>query len=198
VNLFIPSEASWPSKGVRLRQTTQFPETPRTEFSIDVNNATPMALHIRIPSWVAAAPVVKVNGQATEVSAGPGSYLSITRTWAKGDRVAVELPMQLCAEAMPDDPSLQAFLYGPLVLAGGLGDAGLTREMIIGHTGPDLKKYPPASLPAFHSKGNDPSEWIRPAGEALRFRTVGQQQDVTLAPLNTVSGQRYSIYWKVV
>ncbi len=29
---------------------------------------------------------------------------------------------------MPDDPTLQAVMYGPLVLAGKLGTAGLTRK----------------------------------------------------------------------
>jgi DUF1680 family protein len=147
---------------------------------------------------VASSPVIKVNGHATGVSASPGSYVSITRTWTKGDRVEVRLPMRLQGEAMPDDPTLQAFLYGPLVLAGELGDAGLTKEMVIGHTGPDLTKHPAAVLAAFRSKGDVPSAWIRPMAEALTFRTVGQERDMTLAPFNKVSSQRYSIYWNVV
>jgi len=44
-----------------------------------------------------------------------GSYVTISRIWSDGDRVEVQLPMQLQTEAMPDDPSMQAILYGPLV-----------------------------------------------------------------------------------
>jgi len=33
----------------------------------------------------------------------------------------MELPMRLTVEAMPDHPGVQAFLYGPIVLAGELG-----------------------------------------------------------------------------
>jgi uncharacterized protein len=197
VNLFIPSEVNWTAKGVRLRQTTQFPEIPGTELSIDTNQPTAVTLRIRVPAWVASSPVVKVNGHATEVSASPGSYVSITRTWTKGDRVEVELPLRLHMEAMPDDPTLQAFFYGPLVLAGELGDAGLAKEMVIGHTGPDLQHHPLSVLPTFQASEDNPSAWIRPTGETLTFRTVGQQRDVTLVPFNKVSGQRYSIYWKV-
>ena len=40
--------------------------------------------------------------------------------------------MHLHAQAMPDDPATQAFLYGPLVLAGDLGGEGLTEAHIIG------------------------------------------------------------------
>jgi hypothetical protein len=38
--------------------------------------------------------------------------------------------MVLRAEAMPDDPHCQAFLYATLVLAGDLGDTGLTAAHI--------------------------------------------------------------------
>jgi hypothetical protein len=40
--------------------------------------------------------------------------------------------MQLSVESMPDDPTLQAFLYGPVVLAGDLGNEGLTEQQIVG------------------------------------------------------------------
>src|SRR5438874_321439 len=41
-----------------------------------------------------------------------------------------QLPMKLRIEAMPDDPHIQAILYGPVVLAGDL--EGLTPELIVG------------------------------------------------------------------
>jgi len=198
VNLFIPSELNWTGKGIRLRQTTGFPESPTTELSIvEAEKPVKLALHIRVPAWVASSPTVKINGKMAEVSASPGSYVTILRSWRKGDRVEVDLPMQLHMESMPDDHRMQAILYGPLVLAGELGSAGLTQDLIIGHEGPDLKKHPPAALPAFRTRGNEPGAWIRPTSQPLTFRTTGQAADVTLAPFYKVSGQRYSIYWNV-
>ena len=44
----------------------------------------------------------------------------------------MDLPMHLHVEAMPDEPRTQAFLYGPLVLAGDLGNDGLTEAHIVG------------------------------------------------------------------
>ena len=43
---------------------------------------------------------------------------------APSDRVRVRLPMTVRAEPLPDDPSLVAFMFGPLVLAGDLGRDG--------------------------------------------------------------------------
>ncbi len=198
VNLFIPSEVNWTQKGIRLRQTTQFPEIARTELTIDAQQPTTLALRVRIPAWVSAVPKIRVNGKLAEVSASPGSYITIFREWQSGDRVQVELPMELRTEAMPDDSMLQAVLYGPLVLAGELGDTGLSEEMIIGHSGPNLKKHPAAPLPLLRAKGREPSAWIQPAGKPLTFQTTGQQQNITFSPFNKVSGQRYSIYWNII
>jgi hypothetical protein len=45
---------------------------------------------------------------------------------------------------------------------------------------------------------DDLSSWIRPAeGSPLTFRTVGQDEDVTLVPFYQLFGERYAIYWRV-
>ncbi|WP_447410716.1 hypothetical protein, partial [Clostridium perfringens] len=44
----------------------------------------------------------------------------IARRWRAGDTVRLTLPMRLTAEATPDDPSIVAFVNGPLVLAADL------------------------------------------------------------------------------
>jgi hypothetical protein len=80
-----------------------------------------------------------------EVSAQPGSYVTLTRNWRAGDRIEMELPMHLAAQALADDPGLQAFLYGPLVLTGDLGNEGLPEGHIIGPNlrvgAPNVEQY---------------------------------------------------------
>lgn len=106
------------------------------------------------------------------------------------------LPMDLHVAAMPDDPALQAVLYGPLVLAGDLGSQGLTKDMMVGPEGPEVDRLP-LEIPGFRTAGADPKEWMRPAGEPLTFRTTGQPRDITFAPLNRIFDKRYSVYWRV-
>ncbi len=197
VNLFIASELNWSEKGLKVRQETSFPETPETTLTISAASPVNLPLHLRIPSWVAPGASVKVNGKPVDVSPSPGSYFTLTRKWKTGDRVTMELPMRLRIEAMPDEPATQAILYGPLVLAGKLGSEGLTKEMMVGPLGPNIRRHP-IDVPAFRASNADLTSWIRPvSGEALTFRTSGQAKDVTLVPFHRLFGERYSIYWGV-
>ena len=196
VNLFIPSELNWSERGFKLRQETRFPEEPATRLSVTVDKPVELAMRLRVPGWLASGPVVRLNGKALDATASPGSYLTLNRTWKSGDKIEMELPMRLRVEAMPDDPRTQAFLYGPLVLAGDLGSDGVTEATTSRALGPALRQAPAIEIPSFRSSG-DPASWIKPAGEPLTFRTTGQTKDVTLAPLNRTFGKRYSIYWQV-
>jgi DUF1680 family protein len=213
VNLFVPSELDWSEKGFRLRQETKYPESAGVSLRVTAARPEALALRVRVPGWLRSSPVVKLNGEALAASAWPGSYLTLRRTWKAGDHVEMELPMHLRAEALPDDPKMQAFLYGPLVLAGDLGSEGLTEAHIIG---PNLRVGAPAveqhgsplgpsnrtppvpeiEVPTFRARG-DPESWIKPADGPLTFRTAGQKTDVRLAPLNSIMDRRYSVYWEV-
>jgi uncharacterized protein len=196
VNLFIPSELSWAEKGFHLRQETKFPESDRTTLVVKVDRPVQLAVRLRIPEWLPSTASVRVNGKPLGASASPGSYLAISRTWNNGDRVEMDLPMRLRMEAMPDDPQLQAVLYGPLVLAGDLGSEGLTKEAVVGPEGPQMRRHP-MEVPTFRAPGSDPASWIKPAEKPLTFRTMNQAKDVTLQPFNSVFDKRYSVYWQV-
>jgi uncharacterized protein len=116
--------------------------------------------------------------------------------------------MHLTVEAMPDDAKTQAFLYGPVVLAGDLGAEGLSERRIVGPNAPQMARpnaqprpgappnVPAIEIPTFTAKG-DPANWIKPADGPLKFRTAGQQKDVTLLPINSIFDKRYSVYWQV-
>jgi hypothetical protein len=196
LNLFIPSELNWAEKGFRLKQETKFPESSSTTLLVNVDKPVSLAMRLRIPEWLTSGGSVKINGKSVEAMASPGSYLTLSRTWKNGDRVEMELPMHLRIEAMPDDPKMQAVLYGPVVLAGDLGSEGLTEQMIVGPSAPQLRKVP-LEVPAFRAPSADPNSWVKPGGKPLEFHTDGQQKNVTLAPLNSIFGKRYSVYWQV-
>jgi DUF1680 family protein len=196
VNLFIPSELNWTEKGFRIRQETNFPNEASTSLVIDADRPTPLTVRVRIPEWAGSSASARVNGKPLDVSAEGGSYLLITRTWKRGDRIDLTLPMQLRIESMPDDKHMQAVLYGPVVLAGDLGSDGLTEDLIVGPNAPRLQRLP-MNVPTFRAASADPNSWIKPGNAPMSFRTTGQQTDVTLAPLNSIFGARYSVYWQV-
>jgi hypothetical protein len=201
VNLFGASELDWSEMGVRLVQETTFPEGDTILLTIHAARPVRFALRVRVPAWAGGANAATLNGRALEGFAAPGGYYVLDRTWREGDRVQVRFPMRLYAHPMPDDPSLQALMYGPLVLAGRMGTDGLTAANLrAGPTPPTrVPEYnqEPVSPPTFVVPGDDPSDWVQPTGRPLEFRTVGQSSDVTLVPFYRLFDERYGIYWRV-
>ena len=200
VNLFIASEVKWAEKGITLVQDTKFPDEDSTTFTLRCGKPVRMALRVRVPSWATQGGSARLNGRTLDAFAAPSSYLVIDRTWRDGDKVTVTLPMTLHACAMPDDASVQAFMYGPLVLAGKLGTEGLTADTL------RAEPTKPRAIPEYRSKpiavaplkapSDDLASWIKPVeGKSLEFRTTGQEQDVTLVPFSRILDERYGIYW---
>jgi hypothetical protein len=148
VNLFIPSELSWPEKRISVRQETKFPESDTTRLDFQTPAPTQLALKIRWPAWVEKISV-RVNGKKQKMSGAPGSYVSLNREWRNGDRVEIRLPMTLHTEPLPGTTNIVALLYGPIVLAGNLGTNGMpspyARDQL------DLAKIPDPEVPVFVS-----------------------------------------------
>ncbi len=116
VNLFIPSTLNWREQGVQLTQSTQFPDTETSTITIHTDKK--FELKIRYPSWVAAGKLsIRLNKKTIKFDGAPGEYISLQRTWRKGDQIAIKLPMQTHLEAMPGKSNYYAVLHGPIVLA---------------------------------------------------------------------------------
>jgi DUF1680 family protein len=193
VNLYIDSQLDWAEKGLRIRQQTRFPEEQGTTLVIDTNRPQQLAVNLRIPYWTQGGSV-KINGELLPAFASPSSFLTLNRTWKSGDKIELNLPMGLHPAPMPDDPSIVAAMYGPLVLAGKFEP--VTRDMTYGEYGP--KREAAAVVPDIHSTSASGLSWLEPdPKQPLAFRAVGQPQPISLAPLNRVIHERYAVYWKV-
>jgi hypothetical protein len=194
VNLFIASELSWPDKGLVLRQETQFPEQARTLLRLKLAQPFELALRVRVPYWATSGATFKLNGAPLVLAAAPSSYAEVRRVWRDGDRLEIEMPMGLHLESVPDDPDLAALLYGPLVLAGRLGELSAQER----HNHNPFPGGLPSPVPEFVTDTDDLAAWIRPVtGKGLEFRTQGQETNVTLLPLCLLFGQRYAVYWSI-
>ncbi|MEO8777149.1 MAG: glycoside hydrolase family 127 protein [Rhodanobacter sp.] len=198
VNLFIPSELSWPQQQLTLRQETTFPREPRTRFTLKLGKPTTMALNLRIPEWIGPDAAVHLNGKALEEFASPGSYLTLRREWHDGDRIELELPMTLRSAALPGEDSLRAVLYGPLVLAARLGGQGLTHAMqyadMLAAPSPEPKPQP---APRINADKPEDTGWMRVLStDELRFEATTSQGTVAVAPLNRIHAERYAVYWQ--
>jgi uncharacterized protein len=199
VNLFIPSELRWDEAGVIVRQETKFPEQETTTLTFDCASPAAFALHLRRPAW-AGDLTVRVNGKKQKIPGPPGSYLVIDRTWQKGDRVEVRLPLHLRREPLPGDSNSVAFLYGPLVLAGRLGTNGLPAHGQQARDQLDFAKIPVPPAPALSDKSAPALSQVKPVkGESLLFRLKpgGGAPPVSLIPFYRLHHERYVVYWPV-
>ena len=149
-------------------------------------------LKLRVPYW-AKSGSVKVNGRPIPAFANAGSYLVLRGPWKNGDRIELSLPMHLHAAPMPDKESLQAAMYGPLVLAARFEEE--PREKWYRHFTSEEKQEPLPTL-QFKGKPADPASWLEPAG-TLAFHAVSQNQAVALVPLSNIVHERYFVYHEI-
>ena len=121
----------------------------------------------------------------------PDSYVEIARTWKTGDTVELVLPKTLRKEPLPDNPKRFALMWGPLVLAGDLGEE-IHRE----RDGEGWKPGPPA--PVLVAANQSLENWLKPvAGKPGTFLTsgVGLATDITFVPFFQLPRRKYAIYW---
>jgi len=199
---FIASELDWQEKGVHLVQDTRFPAVAGTAITVRTARPTRFALRVRVPGWTSGGGAA-LDGRALDGFAAPGGWFVLDRVWHDGDRLEVALPMALHLAPMPDDATVQAVMYGPLVLVGKLGSDGITdqnRRAEPTRPGrvPEFHDQPPAA-PTLRARGADPAAWIQrvsAADQPPEFRTSGQERDVALVPFHTLYDERYAVYWK--
>jgi len=201
VNLFIASELNWKDKGVTVRQDTEFPDVSATTLTVEVERPTEFELRLRVPGWATQGVTLKIDGRCQPVTVQGGSYLSIRRTWRETTTVEMVMPMHLWLCPMPDDPDLAAVMYGPLVLAGQLGEVDVPKDLV--YTTQNWFEFPAeriVEVPVMVTSDRDPEAWIQPVkGKPLTFRTTGagRPNDVTLVPYHELFGQHYAVYWRL-
>jgi DUF1680 family protein len=114
VNLFVPSEVSW--KGTSVTQETDYPESQSSTLTLRNATAGQFPLRLRIPAWCQAASL-SVNGQRQNTSCAPGTWATLDRKWNSGDKVSIELPMELLYVPIDQQhPHRVALAFGPTVL----------------------------------------------------------------------------------
>ena len=200
VNLYIPSQLTWPDQHLVVTQTTRYPESDRVTFTLACPAPVALAFQLRYPGWARPGLEIKVNGQAVDKAARPGTFVPVRRLWHDGDRLEVRIPMGLRTETLPDDPHKIAIFYGPLVLGGELGTEGLPPSLEARENG-RFRKVPDPEVPGLATGGQPIALWLKPVpGQSLTFRTVGvgRPRDVTLVPFYREYSERYTVYWNLV
>jgi DUF1680 family protein len=217
VNLYAPVTAKLASRDVTMAMETGFPEGETAKVTITAPKAQAFTLAMRRPNWTGDGFAVRVNGASVEIptmaslrpgAAGgralgnedsqqlPSTYVEIDRTWQTGDVVEVTLPKTVVYEPTPDNASVGAIMWGPLVLAGNFGPRSEGRR-----GGP-----PPAPIPVLVVGDRPVKEWVVRNGDDFVARGVAKLPgepaaaagDVPLTPFYRTHRKRYSVYFDVL
>jgi hypothetical protein len=197
VNLYLASRLDWAAQGMRVTQATRFPQEQGTRLHFELRQPREMSLRLRIPYWTDGKAALKVNGQPVGAKLEAGTYFELHRRFADGDAVELSLPMALHAAPLADEPSLQAMMYGPLVLAARMGRDGIAPgQLHVSDQRPSLNRIVGRQLPSVFFAPEQ--AWARPQDEAaLRFVAEAMEGPLELVPLYRIEHERYAVYCRV-
>ncbi|MEN6575076.1 MAG: beta-L-arabinofuranosidase domain-containing protein [Phycisphaerales bacterium] len=112
VNLFIGGDATLQTaaNNVKMSQRTEYPWKGQVAITVEPEKSGAFAVFVRIPGWarnepvpsdlykfvdtVSEKPSIQVNGKTVPMQMDKG-FARIERTWQKGDRIVLDLPMPI-------------------------------------------------------------------------------------------------------
>ncbi|MGC4036987.1 MAG: glycoside hydrolase family 127 protein [Chitinophagaceae bacterium] len=136
LNLFVGSTSAikLPATKLTILQNTNYPWSGNDDITINPEKKVQFALHIRIPGWATNKPIpgdlysdenksekkfsIILNGKPVKYEMVKG-YAVINRTWNAGDKVSLELPMDvkkvIANSGVQADQNRFALQLGPIV-----------------------------------------------------------------------------------
>ena len=205
MNMFASANITWRLRDgttVVLSMNTDFPFQDHVSIRMQLQkphrentNIVNFALHIRIPSWLAADTLsILLNGQPI-IKGDRGSYLTLRRDWSEGDEVSFDLNRKVVAHlytgaSQVPGYSRYGYTYGPLLLAAmagnGTGDAGWLHTPGVGPTSNGLNIR-------LDVDGARPQQWLEAiVGEGSHFRV--RNSTVSLVPYMLIQDQHFTVY----
>jgi uncharacterized protein len=161
------------------RELPRRPQSQQMLLKIQAGHPVDFTLRLRRPWWLKGALQVSVNGQPAAWTDDGHGFAALRRTW-ENDEVRVSLPYGLTCWPLPDRPDTVAFLHGPVVLAGLVGE--------------ERTLYGDIADPATLLIPDDEREWQT---WKTGWRTVDQPVGWRFKPLYEIGHEVYTLYFPV-
>lgn len=178
----------WNVEGMRAITQVHVPPIPeqrpdRFVYEIQITSSQDIAfrLLLRLPWWVTGQAEISVNGVNVEGEWAAASYAELERTWMDGDIIRVILSKSLTLEELPGDSGTYAFMDGPIVLAGLVGED---------HDLQGDAKRPETLLTPDRERNH--SWW-----NTGYYRTWGDNPRIRFIPLYEIRDQQYTLYFQM-
>lgn len=195
INQYLPSRVALAEAGGTLVQESEFPTGEIIRITLEAARPFQSTLRFRLPGWLAAPAEARLNGAIPPAPGATrdGSWLVLDRTWQPGDRLELQLPMNVRGRPAMDNPALVSFFHGPVLLAGALGREAMPEsDVVFNQTA--FHQLPPIEVPALERVAPDT---LRPASQPLSYTApTADGRQVTLIPFYQLHHQRCSLYWR--
>lgn len=202
VTEYFSSSVTWKEKNLTLQQTAQMPESGKVTLTVSTTEekGVEAGIVVRVPEWCEGEPQVVINGQQVEPVIA-GSMMKLGTSWKNNDTIELTFGMTVRAYGLPDNDSVVAFKYGPIVLSAELG----TEQMEDSTTGVNVT-VPTKTIEVDENiiitSGATRQEWLDNLASnlvkqdnAMEFKLVGTNRDIVFTPHYQQYQQRYGIYF---
>jgi DUF1680 family protein len=217
VNLYVGNSADIKldnGRTVQMTQQTRYPWDGAVKMTVNPDQAAPLTIHVRIPGWARNLPVasdlyrftdrntepvvLKVNGKPVPLTLDKG-YVSLARTWKKGDTIELTMPMPVrriaANEQVAADRGRVAIQRGPIVFAAEWPDNPdmKVRSVLL----PDGSKLAAAFRPNLLNGVEVVTGKVESLAYDAQGKVVKRERDLTMIPYNAWAnrGRGQMIVW---
>lgn len=106
---------------VTITESTRYPFDESIELTVNTARPVRFPLYLRVPLWC-ERPKLAINWRNVLVEGRPGSYVVISRQWANGDKVCLELPMKITTNVWQKNKNSVSVNRGPLTYSLKIGE----------------------------------------------------------------------------
>ena len=213
VNQYISSELDWSEQNVKLIQESMIPDRDQSTFRIKTKDGRKANINIafRLPDWLASAGVIKLDGKEYSYIS-EGGYGIVEGPFEDGSKIQVQLPMEVKAYSLPDNPNVYGFKYGPVVLSALLGSGDmeesttgmnvtipLSKRIDREYTGNASDKILVQTDSLDEFTGNINTYMVRDKdADGLVFDLEGTKSNLKFTIHYSQYKERYGIYWELI
>ncbi|MBM4023920.1 MAG: transcriptional initiation protein Tat [Planctomycetes bacterium] len=112
---------------VTITETTDYPFDEIVTFSVSSPKPVRFPMTLRVPAWC-KAPKLRVNGQQQALPVNARGWLVVERTWSNGDKLELELPMEIATTQWSRNRNTVSVHRGPLTYSLRIGERWERKE----------------------------------------------------------------------
>ncbi|MBE7175871.1 MAG: glycoside hydrolase family 127 protein [Mucilaginibacter polytrichastri] len=101
---------------VKLTEETNYPFEEKIRFTVNTPKEEKFPIYLRVPAWAKTVKLT-VNGKKAGENSSPKGYIRIENTWKDGDKLELELPMNVSVQRWAKNKNSASVNYGPLTFS---------------------------------------------------------------------------------